>query len=75
MADSARIRKARKPAPGPVVLRDEVGKPEHPLLGIQHGTGNRADAGLVATQRQVPAAGAVARDGALLFDAAAHNDS
>ncbi len=60
MADSARIRKVRKPAPRPEVLRDEVGKPEHPLLGIQHGAGNRAVAGLVALQRQGPAAGAVA---------------
>ena len=42
------------------MLRDEPGKPEHPLLGIQHGAGNRAVAGLVALQRQGPAAGAVA---------------
>ena len=47
-------------AAGPAVLRDEAGKPEHPLLGIQHGAGNRAVAGLVAMQRQGPAAGAVA---------------
>jgi peptidoglycan hydrolase-like protein with peptidoglycan-binding domain len=62
MADSARIRKVRKPAPtpAPAELRDEVAKPEHPLLGIQHGAGNRAVAGLIAMQRQVPAAGAVA---------------
>ena len=58
MADSARIRKVRKPAPA--VMREEQGKPEHPLLWIQHGAGNRAVAGLVALQRQGPAAGAVA---------------
>jgi peptidoglycan hydrolase-like protein with peptidoglycan-binding domain len=58
VADSARIRKVRKPAPA--VMREEQGKPEHPLLWIQHGAGNRAVAGLVALQRQGPAAGAVA---------------
>lgn len=61
MTESGRIRRARRPPPatGREDQPGEAGRPEHPLLGMQRGAGNRAVAGLVA-QRQVPAVGAVA---------------